>query len=31
MSNLHESYRQKLTVSHDLVVDPALRNYLLSV
>ncbi len=31
MSNLHESYRQKLTVTQDLVVDPALRTYLLSV
>ena len=28
MSNLHESYRQKLTVTQDLVVDPALRSYL---
>ena len=31
MSNLHESYRQKLTVTQGLVVDPALRTYLLSV
>lgn len=31
MSNLHESYRQKLAVTQDLAVDPALRSYLLSI